>query len=395
MLQLFKPLSHWVVAKRCLIDNATFRLHYQVTFVILFTCSLLTTAKQFFGDPISCINDKESSIDDKIFNTYCWIHGTFTLPKQLTGRAGVDFAHPGVGPREYSSNDPDFIQTTENGDEIRHAWYQWVCFVLFFQAVLCYVPHFIWKNWEGGKISMLIQGLDKPLIESECSKDRRTVLVNFITRTICSHNMYVYKFVFCEFLNLFNIVFQMFLMDSFLGGQFSTYGLEVISVANTALEDRVDPMAKVFPKVTKCTFRKYGSSGSIVNHDGLCILPINIIIEKIYVFLWFWFVTVALWTFVFLCGRMVLLFSTRCRLLVLCALSRSSTRDDLSLVMEKMWYGDFFILTQLAENINPTVFHDLIVDLKERMDSKYSFKSPTTAGNAPLLENTDESYKEA
>jgi hypothetical protein len=38
---------------------------------------------------------------------------------------------------------------TEDGDEIRHAWYQWVCFVLFFQAVLCYFPHYLWKSWEG------------------------------------------------------------------------------------------------------------------------------------------------------------------------------------------------------------------------------------------------------
>ena len=45
-------------------------------------------------------------------------------------------------------------------------------------------------------------------------------------------------------------------------------------------QERVDPMAKVFPKVSKCTFHKYGPSGTIVNHDGLCILPINIINEK-------------------------------------------------------------------------------------------------------------------
>ena len=41
-------------------------------------------------------------------------------------------------------------------------------------------------------------------------------------------------------------------------------------------------MAKVFPKVSKCTFHRYGPSGTIGNHDGLCILPINIINEKEY-----------------------------------------------------------------------------------------------------------------
>ena len=74
---------------------------------------------------------------------------------------------------------------TEEGDEIRHAWYQWVVFVLFFQvlylsllfafsrlfpilftsfyfpiqAILCYLPHALWKNWEGGKLVLLLQVL--------------------------------------------------------------------------------------------------------------------------------------------------------------------------------------------------------------------------------------------
>ena len=49
-------------------------------------------------------------------------------------------------------------------------------------------------------------------------------------------------------------------------------------------------MAKVFPKVTKCTFHKYGPSGTIEIRDGLCVLPLNILNEKIYILLWFWLV---------------------------------------------------------------------------------------------------------
>ena len=68
----------------------------------------------------------------------------------------------------------------------------------------------------------------------------------------------------------------------------------MLSVTAGNPEDRADPMNVVFPKMTKCTFHKYGPSGTITRHDGLCILALNIINEKIFVFLWFWFVLLAL-----------------------------------------------------------------------------------------------------
>ena len=44
----------------------------------------------------------------------------------------------------------------------------------------------------------------------------------------------------------------------------------------------------IFPRLTKCTFHKFGTSGELEKHDALCILPLNIFNEKIYIFLWFW-----------------------------------------------------------------------------------------------------------
>ena len=52
----------------------------------------------------------------------------------------------------------------------------------------------------------------------------------------------------------------------------------------------------MFHRVTKCTFHKYGPSGQIQRHDAQCILPINIINEKIFVFLWWWFILLAIMT---------------------------------------------------------------------------------------------------
>ena len=59
------------------------------------------------------------------------------------------------------------------------------------------------------------------------SSDSRSVVVNYVMRNLRTHNFYVYKFIFCEFLNLVNIIGQMYLMDDFFGGQFTTYGAEV------------------------------------------------------------------------------------------------------------------------------------------------------------------------
>ena len=58
------------------------------------------------------------------------------------------------------------------------------------------------------------------------------------------------------------------------------------------------------------------------------------------------------------------------RYCIFCARSKSSNRDDVAIVMEKLWFGDWFILMQLCKNMNPIVFHDLVTDLRDRMDAE-------------------------
>jgi len=481
MWGFFSPVAKWVKKKKCVIDNTTFRLHYQVTFALLIACSLLTTARQYFGDPISCITDP--GMDGKVFETYCWMTGTFTLPYLLTGKQGQDFAHPGVGPyrgrrssdffgtqnfhmgvnpnmkiqeikdfvdkngdkineklspllenhimekepipqfmehfsdtvrkhipdfdsafvnsnkeststskpmdaiKKYvqksmeklkkkeedllSKNDPGYLRTDKNGDEIRHAWYQWVCFILFLQAVLCYIPRYIWKNWEGGKIAMLVQGLDAPMLENDPSthEDRRSLIVKYMMKNLHKNNLYAIKFFTCEFLNFINIVGQMYLMDTFLGGLFSTYGTDVLNIVNDE-DARVDPMARTFPKMAKCTFHKYGPSGTIQLHDGLCILPLNIINEKIFIVLWFWYIALAIWTGIFLCYRITTVASSQVRYLLFCNRSKGTRPMDVAEITNRLWLGDWIILMQLAKNINGEVFNDLVGDLRESIDPK-------------------------
>ena len=59
------------------IDNVIFRLHYKVTVIMFITACALVTSKQYFGDPIDCMVD---GVPTKIMDTYCWIHGTYSIP---------------------------------------------------------------------------------------------------------------------------------------------------------------------------------------------------------------------------------------------------------------------------------------------------------------------------
>ena len=45
-------------------------------------------------------------------------------------------------------------------------------------------------------------------------------------------------------------------------------------------------------------------------HDALCLLPINVVNEKIYVFLWFWLLLLALITSLFVVFRLVVFCNT-------------------------------------------------------------------------------------
>lgn len=86
---------------------------------------------------------------------------------------------------------------------------------------------------------------------------------------------------------------NIFFVDTFLGGAFLTYGTDVLKFSNMNQDERSDPMIEVFPRVTKCTFHKFGASGTIQKLDALCVLALNILNEKIYIFLWFWLIVLA------------------------------------------------------------------------------------------------------
>jgi hypothetical protein len=251
-----------------------------------------------------------------------------------------------------------------------HKYYKWVCFVLFFQAILFYTPRYLWKMWEGGRISMLVGDLNCAIVKEDGKPDRKKPLAEYFVSNLHTHNVYAMHFFICEALNLINVVGQFYFMDYFLDGHFSTYGSDVIRFAQMETEDRVDPMSRVFPKVTKCTFHSYGPSGSVQVYDGLCILPLNGLNEKIFVFLWFWFVFLSVLTGLNLLYRAVVILTPQVRMYLLRARSHSAPQDQIRAIHRKCQIGDWFLLYQLSNNIDPLIYKDLMADLAKRLEGK-------------------------
>jgi len=356
MFDVFGSVKGLIKLDKICIDNTIFRLHYKATFVILVTASLLVTCKQYIGDPIDCIVEE---IPRDVMDTYCWIHSTFSLRCKDSKLDNVE-AHPGVG--------APCIRGRNNEEERKyHKYYQWVCFTLFFQAILFYIPRYLWKIWEGGKLKMLVQELNLPIVEEDTKFDRIQILTDYFTDTRHDHNSYTFRFFFCELLNFVNVVGQIYFMDFFLGGEFTTYGSDVLAMSELPQEDRMDPMAAVFPKITKCTFHKFGPSGTVERKDGLCILPLNIINEKIYVFLWFWFIFLAIVTGIFTVYRLALLLLPALRMCILKQRARLVTQGELENICRRLRLGDWFVLYQLGKNMDQMIFREFIEKLHKKM----------------------------
>merc|ERR1719400_1893092 len=198
-----------------------------------------------------------------------------------------------------------------------------------------YIPRYLWDSSEGGKIKMLVQGLQDPMISAEDKNAQLDTVVTYFTLNRGAHGMYALRFFGVEILNFIHVIGQIYFTDFFLGYEFTTYGTDVLAYTNEEAEDRPDPMKVVFPKVTKCTFHKYGPSGTVEKKDGLCVLPLNIINEKIYIFIWFWLVFLAVVTGLVLLYRFALILGTQIRIAIIATKGTKKTkRDEVEAILE-------------------------------------------------------------
>jgi len=333
-------------AEQVKVDNVVFRLHSQATVMILMVGTMFVSMRQYFGEPIECLSSR-TDLPPNLLQHYCWLESTFSVVDGTSKTVGLDVAYPGVKTLNQA-----------NGErKIHHKYYQWVYFILILQSIMFYVPKYLWKAKEAKRLRQLIVDLKGKHITEISDYDRRRLVQDVIDSLLISKD-YFYFFFFCEFLYFINLIAQVWFTNIFLSGQFTKLGLEWLTYNHEQLDNKYDPLIKVFPRLTKCSFHRFGYSGSIETHDSLCFLPLNIVNEKIYVVLWFWYVFIFIVTSMCLIQRVVLVLFPCIRYYKLRQLAPSTDKQHLEKLTSTV--GNFFVLHLLANNIKPYYFKDLI-----------------------------------
>lgn len=201
--------------------------------------------------------------------------------------------------------------------------------------------------------------------KDECDEKIRQIRHAFLNR-IHLNRPWAYYLGLCEVLNFINVLLQIYLTDWFLGGAF--LGLGQMLANRGSEEGQVEPLDIVFPKVTKCIFHKYGPSGTIQNHDALCIMALNIINEKIYVFLWYWYIILSVITGLGLLWRLLtMVLHARSELFNKLVFSMACPGKynpwNVLAVTHECHYGDWVFLYYIAKNMDNYVFRELLVKL--------------------------------
>lgn len=231
-------------------------------------------------------------------------------------------------------------------------------------------------------------------------KEKKNWLVTWLYNHRNQNDIWALKYSLCEILNLVNVVLQLVFINWFVGGEFWQYGAAVLYYLQLDQWDRVDPMVKTFPKMTKCTFHRFGSSGDVMKFDNLCLLPLNIINEKIYVLLWFWLLFVLAVTTLWLFWRLALILLPSLRYWALLRLSPlfsarksgDATRDDptqnIEIICERLSYGDWFLLYMLGWNLHSLHFKEVLEGLAYRLD-EHSLEYVVDSGTLEASNGSD------
>ncbi|KAF8368424.1 inx-19 [Pristionchus pacificus] len=269
-------------------DDFIDRLNYYYTPIMLSVACLIISAKQYGGTPIECwVNPHSRESMEEYIESYCWIQNTYWVPMY--------------------ENIPDDHTAREGSlKEKQIGYYQWVPFILIAEALMFSVPCIFWRllSWQSGlNIQHVINAAcDSQAIVDHADKQKDTPHSKLFPRSLISKlkctrllaGHYVSSlYVVTKLLYALNIVLQFVILNACLkNSDYLLFGFQVLA---DLYAGKPWTESGHFPRVTLCDFEvRY--LANLNRYTVQCALLINIINEKVFAFLWLWYLILMLFT---------------------------------------------------------------------------------------------------
>nr|BAD83778.1 innexin12 [Dugesia japonica] len=265
-------------------------LNYQYSSAVLVLFIAIIGTRQYIGKPIQCWVPQEfTRAWEDYAENICWVQNTYFLPPEKH-----------IPESDVELHAVEFI-----------SYYQWIVIVMGAQAVLCYLPQIIWRvgsrrfpvllrnskeailpdrELRRKAVACLVAALEEQAIRNCRFRKKNSMLHKLMCGLGPGAELSV-LFMVVRFLFIGNAIGQLYLMRDFLGTNHTTFGVMIFQDILAGHDWKVSGH---FPRVTYCPveIRKMGQMKPAI-YTLQCVLPINYFVEKIYAFLWFWFVTLA------------------------------------------------------------------------------------------------------
>ncbi|CAH8491688.1 unnamed protein product [Schistosoma mattheei] len=230
-----------------------------------------------------------------------------------------------------------------------------------------------------------------------------------IKRIQRSHSFLFYLYVTIKLLYLINIIGQIYLMQIFLGVKSYFFGIYVLK---DLIYGNIWSETGHFPRVTYCDFeaKKLGKN---YKYTLQCVLPLNLFLEKVYVFLWFWYLFIGLLTFYSLIKWLLRLTLPKKRIKFIKKFLYSyqsinqsinqSIKQSINLNQFKLFINQYlnldgiFVLWLLSMNMNDIMMNDLIRTLWNLFLTRlYTIQSITLSKiNNPCIDPMNDHQKKS